>query len=70
MSDKEKKIKKKCNEETGFFEDGLPYARLGNKPNILVNIEALSFKHEPPSGLALKQFIKACKYIKINPNYR
>ncbi len=59
MSDKDKKIKKKYNVETGFFEDGLPYARLGNKPNILVNIEALSFKHEPPSSFALKQFIKA-----------
>lgn len=61
MSDKDKKIKKKFNIETGFFEDGLPYARLGDKPNILVNIEALSFKHEPPSGFALKQFIKASR---------
>lgn len=58
MRDKDKKIKKKYNVETGFFEDGLPYARIGNKPNILVNIEALSFKNEPPSGFALKQFIK------------
>lgn len=61
MGDKDKKIKKKYNIETGFFEDGLPYARLGNKPNILVYIEALSFKHEPPSSFALKQFIKASR---------
>ena len=46
------------NAETGFFENGLPYARIGNKPNIIVNIEALSFKHEPPSGFSLKRFVQ------------
>jgi len=56
---KDKKIKEKCNVETGFFEDGLPYARIGNKPNYIVNIEALSFKHEPPSGFMLKRFVKS-----------
>jgi len=61
MKDKDKKLKRKHNVETGFFEDGLPYARVGNKPNILVNIEALSFKHEPPSGFALRQFIKSSR---------
>ncbi len=61
MKDKDKKLKTKYNVETGFFEDGLPYARIGNKPNILVNIEALSFKHEPPSGMALKQFVKSAR---------
>lgn len=59
--DKDKKIKEKYNVETGFFEDGLPYARIGDKPNIIVNIEALSFKHEPPSGYTLKQFIKSSR---------
>jgi pimeloyl-ACP methyl ester carboxylesterase len=59
--DKDKKIKQKYKVETGFFEDGLPYARMGDKPKILVNIEALSFKHEPPSGFMLKQFIKSAK---------
>ncbi len=44
--------------QTGFFEDGLPFARMGDKSKILVNIEPLSFKHEPPSGFMLKQFIK------------
>jgi pimeloyl-ACP methyl ester carboxylesterase len=64
--DKDKKIKEKYNIETGFFEDGLPYARMGNKQNILLNIEALSFKHEPPSGFMLKQFIKSAKYFTKN----
>ncbi len=59
--DKDKRVKKKYNVETGFFEDGLPYARIGDKPNIIVNIEALSFKHEPPSGFTLKQFIKSAR---------
>lgn len=61
--DKDEKIKEKYNVQTGFFEDGLPYARMGNKPNILINIEALSFKHEPPSGYMLKQFIKSAKFF-------
>ncbi len=56
--DKDRKIKEKYGVETGFFEDGLPYARMGTKPDIIVNIEALSFKHEPPSGFMLKQFVK------------
>ncbi|TXT67686.1 MAG: putative hydrolase [Promethearchaeota archaeon] len=47
--------------EKGFLEDGLPYVRIGNKPKILLNIEALSFKHEPPSGFELGQFKKAAK---------
>jgi pimeloyl-ACP methyl ester carboxylesterase len=59
MSEKDIKIKKKYNVETGLFEDGLPYARIGNKSKILINIEALSFKHEPPSGFMLKRFVKS-----------
>lgn len=61
MKDKDKKIKEKYNIKIGFFEDGLPYARMGNKSKILVNIEALSFKNEPPSGFMLKQFVKSAK---------
>ena len=61
--DKDKKIKERYNVETGFFEDGLPYARMGDKPNIIVNIEALSFKHEPPSGFILKQFKKLARFF-------
>ncbi len=61
--DKDKKIKERYNVETGFFEDGLPYARMGDKPNIIVNIEALSFKHEPPSGFMLKQFKKLARFF-------
>ena len=58
---KDKKIEDKTNIETGFFEDKVPYARIGNKSNILVNIEALTYKHEPPSGFSLKQFIKSAR---------
>lgn len=63
MKDKDKKLKRKHNVETGFFEDGLPYARIGNKPKIIINIEALSFKHEPPSGIILKRYIKSAKSL-------
>ena len=56
---KDRKLKEKYNIETGFFENDLPYTRMGNKPNILVDIEALSIKHEPLSGLMLKTFIKS-----------
>ncbi len=54
-----KKFKDNTTVESGFFEDGLPFARIGNKPNIIVNIETLSFKHEPPTGIMLKQFAKS-----------
>jgi len=55
---KDIKLKQKHDVETGFFENGLPYARIGKKPDIIINIEALTYKHEPPSGFILKQFIK------------
>ena len=59
--DKEGRIKKKYKVETGFFDDGLPYARIGSKSNFIVNLEALTFKNEPPSGFALKQFLKSAR---------
>lgn len=58
---KHKKIKEKYTLETGNFEDRLPYARIGSKPNALINIEALSFKHEPPSGFMIKRFVKSAE---------
>ncbi|MBY8992260.1 MAG: alpha/beta hydrolase [Candidatus Lokiarchaeota archaeon] len=58
MKEKDKKVKNKYNVDTGFSVDGLPYARIGNHPNILFNLEALSFKNEPSSGIALRLFIK------------
>ncbi|MFX0165790.1 MAG: alpha/beta fold hydrolase [Candidatus Hodarchaeota archaeon] len=61
MREKDKKIKKKHDVKTGYFEDGLPYARIGNKSNILVNIEGLSFNHEPPSGYMLRRFVKSAR---------
>jgi len=61
--DKDKKVKEKYGVETGFFEDGLSFARMGDKPNILVNIEALSFTHEPPSGITLKMFTKSAEFF-------
>jgi len=56
-----KNIKEKYGVETGFSENGLPYARVGNNSEILFNIEALSFTHEPPSGFMLKQFMRSAK---------
>jgi len=53
------KIKNKQSVETGFFEDGLPYAKMGSEPKILLNIEALSFEHEPLSGFMLNRFKKS-----------
>jgi pimeloyl-ACP methyl ester carboxylesterase len=61
MKDKDRKIKKKFDVETGFFEDGLPYARMGRKSNVILIIEALSFSHEPPSGFALKRFVNSAR---------
>ena len=58
-----KKLNGKYNVETGFSENGLPYARMGEKPEILLDIEALSFKHEPPSGFMLKQFINSHRIL-------
>ena len=55
------KIKKKYQVETGYFEDNLPYARIGDKSKILLNIEALSTEHKPPSGLTLRQFKKTAE---------
>jgi pimeloyl-ACP methyl ester carboxylesterase len=54
----EKDYKKKFPIETGYFEDGLPYAKIGDKSKILLNIEALSTEHKPPSGFVLQQFKK------------
>jgi pimeloyl-ACP methyl ester carboxylesterase len=42
--------------ESGYFEDSMPYAKIGNKPKILLIIEALSFDHKPPSGFSLRMF--------------
>jgi pimeloyl-ACP methyl ester carboxylesterase len=51
---KDKNTKKKYEVEAGFFEDGLTYAKIGDKPNVLIEIEALSFTHAPPSGFRLR----------------
>lgn len=49
--------------EKGFFKSGLPFTRIGNKPDILIDIEALSFKHEPVSKLALNEFIQSHRLL-------
>jgi hypothetical protein len=58
VKDKSKNIKQNLEVETGYFENGLPYAKIGQGSNIIINIEALTYKHEPASGFILKQFIK------------
>lgn len=61
--DKDKKIKEKYDVETGSFEDGLTYARTGDNPNVLIDIEALSFTHAPPknSGFRSRLFVKSAQ---------
>jgi pimeloyl-ACP methyl ester carboxylesterase len=61
------KKNKKNNVETGFSEEGLPYARIGNKSKIIVNLQALSFKNEPASGYELKAIKNS--YKKFNSEY-
>ena len=52
-------MKREYNLKMGFLEDGLPFAQIGKGPNVLINLEGLSFKNEPPSGFELKEFIKS-----------
>ncbi len=59
--DKDKQRKEKLNVETGFFEDGLPYARIGNNSHYIVNIEALTFTNKPPSNFMIKRFVKSVR---------
>jgi len=59
---KGKKPKIKYKVEKGFSENGLPFARIGNNSNLIVNLEALSFTNEPPSGFMLKRFAKPLLY--------
>ena len=40
--------------ETGYFENNLPYARIGSGPRNLIIFDGLSFDHQPPSGFNLK----------------
>ena len=60
--DNDRKIKEKDNLETGYFKDGLPYARIGDNSKLIVNLEALTFTNEPPSGFMLKRFAKPLLY--------
>ena len=50
--------KGKLTVEKGFSENGLPYARIGDKPNVIINLEALSFKNKPSSSSMLKRVAK------------
>ena len=52
-------MKQKYPYTTGYSKNNLPYVKVGNQAKILVNIEALTFKHEPQSGFELKHFIKS-----------
>lgn len=61
VKDKSRTMKQNFEVETGYFESGLPYVKIGQGSNIIVNIEALTYKHEPASGFVLKQFIKDSK---------
>ena len=56
-----KQKKQKLIVETGFFENGLPYARIGNNSHYIINIEALTFVNKPPSRFMIKRFVKAVR---------
>ena len=51
---KHEKGKEKQRLQTGYFEEGLTYGRMGDTPDILVDIDALSFTHEPPQNMFSK----------------
>jgi len=61
--EKDKKLKEKYNIETGYFEDGLPFTRMGDKPRIILSIDSLNGDHVPLSGFMLKQFVKTAKIL-------
>jgi pimeloyl-ACP methyl ester carboxylesterase len=44
---------------SGYSKNDLPFVKVGDKPKILLDIEALSFNHKPPTGFELKRFIKS-----------
>lgn len=44
--------------ETGYFNNGQPYAKAGMGQKVLIDIESLSFDHKPLEGFLLKQFVK------------
>ncbi len=61
VKDKNKHIKEKYDVETGYLEDGLPYAHIGTKQNIIVFIDGISLKNVPPSGFMLREFSRTSK---------
>ena len=61
--DEKKNKKKKLEVTAGYFENNLPYTRMGDNPRILIDLEALSYKNAPPSGFMLKEFIKTHKLL-------
>jgi len=52
--------------ETGKFKNGMPYAKIGTKPEIIVYVGGLSFQNKIPKGFELKQFIKHIYPITAN----
>lgn len=55
------KLKEEYTFESGYLFDKIPFVKIGTRSNILINIEALSFKHEPLSGFELTQFLKSAE---------
>lgn len=48
---------------TGYFQNNLPYARIGSDPRNLVIFEGLDFNHKPPSGLMLRMVSSSFKRL-------
>ncbi|MGD9131172.1 MAG: alpha/beta hydrolase [Candidatus Bathyarchaeota archaeon] len=50
----EEKKDTKLKPTTGYFENGIPYLRIGNASRTLVIFDGLNFENKPPSGLQLR----------------
>ncbi len=58
-----KKNKEIINIKTGYFSNGQPYVKFGKGSEIIINIDALTFKNEPPSGFELNQLKKIANHF-------
>jgi len=45
----------------GYFNNGIPYARMGSGSRILVIFDGLDFSHKPPSGFMLRMTASSYK---------
>ena len=46
---------------TGYFNNGLPYIKIGDSQQKLVIFDGLDFSHQPPSGMMLRMRVNSFK---------